>query len=152
MAKAFTFKLEALKRHRERKLLLAKKDFAVLTAELSDLDEGLKKFSAQRRESLADAFEAGELSSGLLLSLDAYRVEAAQASLRELQEKKVFLSREHEKHREWVAHLSKELRAVEKLEEKQKERFEAAQKTREKRQEDSWVAENWTRRSQGDES
>lgn len=152
MAKAFSFKLEALKKHRERKLLLAKKDFAVLTAELTDLEAGLDEFAKQRKESLADAFEAGEMSTGLLLSLDAYRVEAAQSKLQDLRERKSFVGREHEKHREWVAHLSKELRAVEKLEEKQRERFETEQKIREKRKEDSWVAENWTRRSQGEES
>lgn len=152
MAKAFEFKLEALKKHRERKLLLAKKDFAVLAAELSDLEEGLNKIFSQRKESLADAFEQDNVTTGMLLSLDAYRVEAANSKAKELQEKKAFVSREHEKHREWVAHLSKELRAVEKLEEKQRERYEAEQKTREKRQADSWVAENWTRRAQGDES
>ena len=151
MAKVFKFKLAALKKYRERRLLMAKKDMAEVGGELSSIDRQIAEYEQGRKESLSSSFASDGSSNGAFLSLEAYSVSASSAQLGQLRDKKSFFEREYNKHREWVAHLSKELRAVEKIEEKQRARFELEQKKKEKRIDDSQAGDSWARKLGGEE-
>jgi len=145
VAKAFKFSLEVLKKYRERKVLLAKRELADLQGDLFRLEDEISSTTSGRKETMTSCFSEGGASTGALLMFEAFVVEGSTQKLGVLREKKVFLEQEVEKYRDWVAHLSKELKAVEKLEEKQRARFEEEQKRRIKRADEDWVAENWGR-------
>ncbi len=143
MAKAFKFRLEALKKYREQRLLLAKKDMALVNARLGDVLEKIEHNIKEESESLADAL--GAQKSAAVMMLGATLHESARSRRHKLSEEKARIEKELEKHRDWVTHLSRELKAVEKLEEKLRERHEKALQEQEKKKMDSWVAERWSR-------
>lgn len=145
MAKAFKFSLEVLKKYRERKVLLAKRELADIQGDLFRLEDEIQSITEGRKETLASCFSQQGTSTGALLKFETFVVEGSTQKLEVLREKKAFLEQEVEKYRDWVAHLSKELKAVEKLEEKQRSRFEEEVKRRAKRADEDWVSENWGR-------
>ncbi len=145
MAKAFKFPLEVLKKYREQKVLLAKRELADLRGEQYRLEEHIKTIQKGRFDTMASCFSNDGRSTGALLKFESFVVSGSTEKISDLKEKKAFLDDEVEKHREWVAHLSKELKAVEKLEEKQRRRHDENQKRLEKRADESWVVENWER-------
>jgi flagellar export protein FliJ len=139
----FKFSLESLKKYREQRLLLAKKDMAHINSKYNDILLQIERCHSESRDSLADALLVGTNVSELLLgaALHESSVQRRCALDEELKQ----ISKDLEKHREWVTHLSRELKAVERLEEKQRERHNKKAQTIEKRKIDSWVAERWSR-------
>ena len=141
----YTFKLESLLRYREHKLLLAKKDMAGIEARVNKLENIIQKAREQRGEILAMAGENMQRHAGptfAMLSLvgnETTRMAQTHAQLHTLKE-------ELERHRNWVIHLGKELKVVEKLEAREHLKYLSDERQKEKRQIDGWTAENWTRK------
>ncbi len=144
MAK-FEFSLETLKKYREKKLLTARKDLAAIEAELSKL-RGAKTMA---QEGLKDSVQASHprVGQGTMAHLGLYSSisESQHALLRSVDVEIKRVETDAERHRNWVAHLGKELKAVEKLEEKKRVAWELNEKKADRRRADGWVAERWTR-------
>lgn len=145
MAKPFKFSLEVLKKYRDQKVLLAKRELAQLQGELADVEDKINSLRGGRRDTLSSCFSDSGKSTGAILSFETFIVSGSTSKIGILEEKKIFLTQEVDKHLEWVAHLSKELKAVEKLEEKQRGRYDEKNKLDEKRADEAWIAENWNR-------
>jgi flagellar export protein FliJ len=143
VAKAFQFKLRALKKYREQRLLSAKKDLALVESRCQELKNSIQNIFDEDHKTLGESAAMLEtnLSTVLMnsdfLEINLKRKKQATEALR-------LAEGERNKHQEWVSHLAKELKAVEKLEEKQFKRYLAELSLQEKRAMDAWVAERWT--------
>ncbi len=137
----FRFAFDSLKKMRFNKLLVARKELVEVEDKLRMvLEEHLK--TAISRTELFDDRDSGILSAGRLqLTMDM--VQSQTQKMYRLEKHILTFQEEVERHRNWVAHLGKELKIVEKLEENQKNAFEAAERTKEKRMSDRWVSERW---------
>jgi len=142
VAKIFKFKLDSLKKYREHRLLSAKKDMAEVLSRLAEIESQIKNSAIEARASMERAYDFSHGNVGLL-TLEASLLGGELSKKRQFQEDLQRVEAELEKHREWVAHLAKELKAVDKLEEKQRERHDSTIEMREKRGMDAWVAERW---------
>jgi len=140
MAK-FQFRLEPMKKYRENRLLMGRKDLARLENQLADLTARKKHLEQQRSDLVQEvrAIEHSWADAHLAAELVPLQETRIAGVVREMK----FLEDEIERQRRWVAQLGQELRVVEKLEQKQKEAFEAEQVLKEKRRLDGWVAERW---------
>lgn len=140
MAK-FVFKLDSMKRFRENRLLVAKKDYARIEAQLEELKSKLYSVEQQRKEAISqsvsdlEAFAVAQLNATLIHGQNI-RKDLICKDIKRVEE-------ELERQRRWVAQLGQELRVVEKLEEKQRTAFEDMQKMYERKMMDRWVAERW---------
>lgn len=143
MAKKFKFGLEALKKYRDQRLLLAKRDLAEVNARYNELLNKIESCDGEAHQSLGDALKISSSAAFMLMGASLHG--AAMQMKRALGGELETVQKELERHREWVTHLSRELKAVEKLEEKQRERHDKEVLTKEKQAMDSWVAERWTR-------
>jgi len=134
----FRFKLDALKKYRERRLLVAKKDMMEVESRRMQVVE--KSNLATQERSSALGFDPADVKMlpllGMLVTGQNQKIEQFQKQLEEI-------DKELERHRSWVAHLSKELKAVEKLEEKKRQAFDEDMKKLERRFQDAWVVERW---------
>ncbi len=130
MAK-FIFKLLALKKFRENRLMMARKDLVIIENNIHDMNVALRKATEDRRQ---------------LLGTSAYAdiVAAETRRIWILKERIRLLEQDRERHAHWVTHLGRELKAIEKLEGKKREQFDAEISLGEKRKMDNWVAERWT--------
>lgn len=140
MAK-FKFRLEALKNFRDQKLQAAKKELAILLEQHRSVHQAHRRCFEQQQVALEQRqaeLELGHLSSSDLV--DGLRVKELK-----LRQELNRLDAEVERHQSWLTHLGRELKVVEKLEDKQRQAFEAEESLREKRKMDSWVAERWKR-------
>jgi hypothetical protein len=137
MAK-FKFQLDSLKKFRERRLLVAKKDFLEVEGRRQDLLKEIKNAEAERLSVLGWSQDIGVGS--LYLGTLSY---GQSRKIQDLGEKIQKVDAEIERHRSWVAHLSKELKAVERLEEKKRQIFDDEKKRQERRFQDGWVVERW---------
>ena len=145
----FVFAFESLKKFRSNKLLIARKDMFVAEAKLRALLESRQK-SEEERGRLLDEQCSGELSiSRLQLLSDLTYGETLR--MREYSDEILAAEKELERHRSWVTHLGRELKIVEKLEDKRRASFEEEQRNLEKRRVDGWVAERWTQKMAGEE-
>lgn len=143
MAKKFKFSLDSLRKYRDQRLLMAKRDMAVANASFNAVQEKIANCDREAKASLEDALNVGNSAASFLLGASMHG--SALLYRKNLVEELAQSSKELEKHREWVTHLSRELKAVEKLEEKQRERYDAEILTKEKQSMDEWVAERWGR-------
>ena len=143
MAKKFVFALESLKKYREQRLLLAKRDLAQVNARYNEIQAKIENCAIEAKNALADALNIGARAADFLMGATLH--ESARAMKKALAEELVGADAERTRHQEWVTHLSRELKAVEKLEERQRERHDKEVLTKEKRHMDSWVAERWKR-------
>lgn len=136
MAK-FVFRLAALKRFRENRLLIARKDLIRVEDRVSELTRAMRRAVSERSD-LIGADEARlRLLYACLVESETSRIRRLEADLREAEQ-------ERDRHARWVAHLGRELKAIERLEERKREDFDAEVKLREKRASDNWVAERWS--------
>ncbi len=136
----FKFRLESLKKFRDRRLLVAKKDLLEVESRRQDLLAEIERVSEERRSVLGwnNGVNFGEaLYLGGLPSAQGQKISEIRSRIQKIDE-------EIERHRSWVAHLSKELRAVERLEEKKRQIFDENTKRLERRFQDGWVVERWT--------
>ncbi len=140
MAK-FQFRLEPMKKYRENRLLMGRKDLARLENQFADLDARKAHLEQQRLDLIQDgrAIEHSWAEAHLAAELVPLQDTRIAGVVREMK----FLEDEIERQRRWVAQLGQELRVVEKLEQKQREAFDAEQLLKEKRRMDGWVAERW---------
>ncbi|MEO5667255.1 MAG: flagellar export protein FliJ [Bdellovibrionota bacterium] len=143
MAKKFKFGLEALKKYRDQRLLLAKRDLAQVNARHNEIISKIESCDHEARESLGEALNITKNAANFLMG--ASLVESALQMKKSLTGELATVAKELERHREWVTHLSRELKAVEKLEQRQRERHDKEILTKEKQAMDSWVAERWGR-------
>jgi len=146
MAK-FKFAFDSLKKMRHSRLLLARKDMIEVEGRLRNTIDQSRN-AMMERVRLFDTRDEGKLSnSDLRLTMEL--ITGQTQKMGQLDKKISVLEAELERHRNWVAHLGKELRIVEKLEEKQRAEFELNERMKEKRLADRWVSENWIQRSEG---
>lgn len=145
MAKAFRFRLDALKRYREQRLLSAKKDMALVLSRISEIENNIRRCDEEAVGAIGASYDFSRGSAAVLI-MGAQLLNTELRRKRQLEEEHKLAEKELEKHREWVAHLAKELKAVEKLEERQKERHKSHLAMREKRAMDAWVAETWSQK------
>lgn len=142
MAKKFKFKLQALKRFRESRLLNARKDLVAIEGRIYEHTAVAKEARENRAKLATEAFTAAEMAlNALLIESESQRIRRADGAL------KVLLD-ERERHARWVAHLGMELKAIERLEARQQERHDAEVRFFEKRSMDSWVSERWFHREE----
>ncbi len=142
MAKKFKFKLGALKRFREARLLNARKDLVAIEARIHDHAVVAKAARANRAQLATETMNAAEMAlNALLIESESQRVRIADGAIKVLQD-------ERERHARWVAHLGMELKAIEKLEARQQERHDADIRLGEKRSMDSWVSGRWFHREE----
>jgi len=137
----FVFRLAVLKRFRENRLLMARKDLMIVENKIFELTTSLKKALADRGDLLDSSARALGTSAAFL---DASLLESETVRISRLQRAITAQEIERERHARWVTHLGRELKAIEKLEEKKREAFEQIERDREKRSMDNWVAERWT--------
>jgi flagellar export protein FliJ len=135
----FKFRLESLKTFRDQKLQAAKKELAILLEQHRSVLQNHRRCFEQQRIALEE--REASLMSGALVQDDP----VASLRLKEsrLRSELSRLESEIERHQKWLTHLGRELKVVEKLEEKQRAEFESKQLLKEKRRMDSWVAERW---------
>lgn len=140
MAK-FVFRLDSVKKFRENRVLLAKKELLRLESELlgnrnqmrdtvdersADIDGSQRKVSAMRFAQLHADF----------VVMHSEKIVRVESEIQRLEE-------EVERQRRWLTHVGQELKILEKLEQKQREQFDARERTLEKRKMDAWVVERW---------
>ena len=135
----FKFKLDALKKYRERRLLVAKKDLMEVESRFQQTTEKVRHCESERLSVLGfDPADIkmlplmGVLASGQNQKIDQFKKELTQ------------IETEIERHRSGVSHLSKELKAVERLEEKKRQAFDEDMRKYERRFQDAWVVERWS--------
>lgn len=143
MAKRFKFSLESLKKYRKQRLLLAKRDLAQVNARHNDLLNRLEACELEAHAALGDALSVGSTAANFLMGARLH--ESALSMKKSINEELGLARKELERHQEWVTHLSRELKAVEKLEERQRSRYDKEILTKEKQSMDAWVAERWGR-------
>lgn len=141
MAKKFKFSLETLKKYRAQRLLLAKKDLALINARFNDLMLRIDACNQEASSALDDALTVGKRAMDFLMGATLH--ESARLVKKTLSSELEIVQKELDRHQEWVTHLSRELKAVEKLEERQRERHNKELSMKEKQAMDSWVAERW---------
>ncbi|MBS1982983.1 MAG: hypothetical protein JST16_02325 [Bdellovibrionales bacterium] len=139
--KKFVFRLAALKRYRENRLLIARKDLIAVETRLHDLTAALRHAYAERSDLIGtettDAAQAGlRLVYSDLIQSETIRIRTLEMGIKKVEE-------ERERHARWVTHLGRELKAIEKLEERQREAHDQEMMMIEKRASDGWVAERW---------
>jgi len=140
MAK-FKFPFESLKKYRENRLLTARKEMVLVQTQINALTQRQEE-SKQWRGNILEtskniSFDPMQLGYMNLIGHESLRV-------RQLEEKILALNEELERHRSWVTHLGRELKIIEKLEEKKAAEFTEQEKLKEKRFIDGWVAERWS--------
>lgn len=140
MAKKFKFQLDALKRYRENRLLVARKELLRVEASIFEASSNLRRAFAERADLVGGSAPAS------LRTLYAGLAESETARIRKIESEIKQLEEERERHARWVTHLGKELKAIEKLEEKRREAHDAELRLSEKKFMDSWVAERWFHR------
>lgn len=143
MAKKFKFSLDALMKYREQRLLMAKRDLATVNARYNKILEKIDSCNKEAKSALSDALSIGTSAADFLLGASLHGSALLYRS--SLEDELAQVSKDLEKHREWVTHLSRELKAVEKLEEKQRDRHESEAEKKEKHEMDDWVSERWGR-------
>lgn len=143
MAK-FKFAFDTLKKLRANKLLLARKEMIEVESKVRDVLEDHRRAAVSRAQ-LFDMRDEGKLPVGeLQLTMDL--ITSQTQKMGQLEKKNLTLQGELERHRNWVAHLGKELKIVDKLEEKQRNAFLEAERMQEKKTADRWVAERWAQK------
>lgn len=143
MAK-FHFRLEALKKLRENRVLAARREVGRIQSELV-LAQTQEDDVLNSRRSLLGILSDVETSMDNRL-LYAGLVESETRRLKKILEHKQNLEQELERQMNWLTHVGRELKIVEKLEEKQLAEFKEREKQLEKRRVDGWVAERWARK------
>jgi len=139
----FVFTLQALKEFRANRLLMAKKELHLLDDRILQMNSDMLALAESQSLLVGRSIEGIEnireaLGASELAGTERRRSERIATDLVQVEE-------ERERNKRWVTELGRELKIVEKLEEKQKATFEAAEKLREKRGMDRWVAEHWGR-------
>jgi hypothetical protein len=132
----FKFQLEALKKYRDNRLLIAKKDLMEVEGRRHDVLERIRIAQSERLSVLGLEDRqmlpiAGELAKGQHQKIDQHQKQLLE------------IEKEIDRHRAWVAHLSKDLKAVERLEEKKRQAYDEDVKKYERRFQDAWVVERW---------
>jgi hypothetical protein len=143
MAKKFKFSLDVLKRYRESRLNSAKKELAAAESLVFDLSRQLRQASIDRSDFIHQSINhqtAGvdQVSSQMIL-VETLRIRKTEDALKQAEE-------ERDRHTRWVQHLGRELRAIERLEEKKLDIHNEDMRLQEKKLVDGWVAEHWTNR------
>lgn len=141
----FKFRLEALKKYRKNRLLGARRELSKQEGVVQELQKRRDHANTERRFALQ---ESGSFQGQAGWALFASRLVQTQSDKMRLIDKEIADAEvELERHRSWVQQLGRELRIVEKLEEKQREAFEKEIRVKEMRRMDNWVAERWPHRA-----
>jgi flagellar export protein FliJ len=141
VAKKFKFSLSSLMLVRHHRLMMAKREAMFAEDQLSDLKRQIDNAKNSRNLALDEL--PASINSGGSVKVLSYLVESETARITMLDQKVVPKEAEVERHRRWVAELAKELKALEKLEEKQRKAHEEEMKVQERRIGDRWASERF---------
>lgn len=131
----FVFQLEGVLRHRERTEKERQRDLAVAQAEMMRLEGELTGLNQQVRQSTADVRDnhlVGRLDMGYLAAHRRYMLGMRRKAL-ELAQKMAAQQRQVDDARQALAEASKQRKVMEKLKERQQQRWAAAMTLREDR-------------------
>jgi flagellar export protein FliJ len=143
----FKFRLASLKKYRETRLLMARKELIQVESQIFELQQDARRAAGNR----ADLLHEGNGNISLAMrQLNADLVATETQRIGRLEKELLRLEEERARHARWVVHLGRELKAIEKLEERKREAFESEQRLAEKRTMDNWVAEHWGRGDRGE--
>ena len=138
--KAKVDSLESLRSLRENRLSVAKKEMNEIKARL-ETQVIHKNKSQGERSALVEKLSS--LTSFASMQLDADLVGSESRRMQQLSDKIIDIEKELERHQEWVTHLGRELRIVERLQEKYRSQLGALIARQEKKSLDAWVVERW---------
>jgi flagellar FliJ protein len=141
----FKFNYETLIRYRETRLLLAKKEMFAVESKIRQLSDEMTKCLESRRVMIEES-HANTGSTIEKMQLAADLVDSQSRKLKILTHQILTEEKELDRHKNWVAHLGRELKIIEKLKEKQKEKFEHEARTREAKKSDEWVSQDWVQK------
>ena len=141
MAK-FVFRLESLKKFREHRLLVARKEMIFVEQKLLNK----KSERARMQESLQSLLDENVLCQNVdMMRLSADLIAGITEQSRQCDREIIDVENELERHQRWVTQLGRDLKILEKLEEKKLLEWKHAEQLKEKRQIDAWTVERWPR-------
>lgn len=146
MASKFRYQLESLKKLRELKLVMAKADFAAVSADLSACDQKIVNAKNNVRELIGDQRQSDDISHVKLFS---HLSETEHDRIELEMEKRKVLQADFDRHSAFVAFLRSELKAVERHEENQKELFHKEQEKTLSKSIDEIISIMWNRKDKG---
>jgi flagellar export protein FliJ len=141
----FKFSYETLIRFRETRLLLAKKEMFVVEAEIRQISDEISKCLSNRKTLIEESQDTASKNVDQI-QLAADLVESQSKKIKILTHRLLSAEKELDRHKNWVAHLGRELKIIEKLKEKQKEKFEHENRLRETKTADGWVSQDWVQK------
>jgi flagellar biosynthesis chaperone FliJ len=145
---AFKFALQGLKKFRNHRLLNARRELLVVDDRIRRIKEAIQIAQQEKSELIGDSQNFKNLSLALAAPHIMRGRELKISGFREdLQE----LEKERERYQAWVTEMGRELKVVEKLEQKKRDAFVTAEKMKEKRVVDGWASENETRKRMREE-
>ncbi len=140
----FKFTYDSLIKYRESRLLMAKKELFKVESDYRKLLDARDSAVKNRTELLEAQRNSKTHVSALQLFSDLIGSETTK--FRKLSDEMLSLEKEVDRHKNWVAHLGRELKIIERLKEKRKIAFEKEKKIREQKEIDNWVSQEWTLR------
>jgi len=141
----FKFNYETLIRFRETRLLLAKKEMFVVEAQIRQISDEITKCLSNRKTLIEESQNTAS-NNVAQITLAADLVDSQSKKIKILTHKLLSSEKELDRHKNWVAHLGRELKIIEKLKEKQKEKFENENRIRETKVADGWVSQDWVQK------
>ncbi len=141
MAK-FKFNYETLIRYRETKLLLAKKDMFQVESQIRQISDNMNKCLEDRKILIGESHDTDNKTVNQI-QMAAELVDSQTRKIKLLTHEMLTLEKELDRHKNWVAHLGRELKIIEKLKEKQKEKWENEARSQETKSTDDWVSQDW---------
>ncbi len=124
--------------------------FAV-EAKIRQLSDDMNK-CLESRKVLIEESHAKEGGTIEAMQLAADLVDSQSRKLKILTHQILAEEKELDRHKNWVAHLGRELKIIEKLKEKQKEKWENEARIRDTKKTDEWVSQDWVQKMIKDES
>ena len=143
MAK-FIFSLDSLKKLRSHRMSIAKREFTRIQAQVFSLQDQIEKLKFERRQSLGEISDS-MIGSGTVNGM-SFLISSISDKMKILEAKIEDLAPDVERHRRWMVEASRELKAIEILEEKRKQEFLFEQDKKEKRRIDQWSSESFARK------
>lgn len=143
MASKFVFNLAALKKLRTHRLNIAKKEYLRIQSLLYSYEDQIRNLKMQREQTLGEAIEKKSTSSSV--NGMAYLIQGVSAKINLIEEKIKEMQPDLERHHRWMVEASRDLKAIEILENKRFEEHKKEELRKEKRQSDQWASESVAR-------
>lgn len=144
MSAKFVFNLEVLKRLRKHRVGIAKREYLKIQARVFSLEDEIANLRLQISQTLGDS-NAHMAKTGQVNGM-SFLLQKASDKIKIIEEKISDLQPDVERHRRWMVEASRDLKAIELLEDKRKSEFDHQVLKREKRQMDQWASESVARK------